>query len=900
MTQRILPPILESPLDVREKSAHSTVIVAACMDRSSTLKIVLRSWLSVIDVTEVILVDWSSNPPLVQLFPDLLGDSRLKIITVQGEKKWVLSWAYNLAAKLAPNGSFMLKVDCDTTLAPDFLQWHSLKKGMFYAGNWRLIETENSKHLNGIFYIETVYFQAIHGFDERIQTYGHDDTDLYSRLNESGLDLVPFDKTKVYHLDHPPNLRLSKQPIHDASFEIEKNRFLRSFVLAWNRSNKKVSFHIQADISVRNHYLATRTSSVASIESTIPQHTREYVERRAAQSVLRGCRVPWKGLTVPTAYMIKMIPSYRNERMLVVHVQYGLGNRLRAMASGMAISNRTGRHFRLIWQPDEHCNVRFQELFSNEIDVWDEFESNETSGANFERYNYMESKIGGVNGQIIETDTMNHIYVKTAYKLNHPEVKPKIMRQVLSELRLQPHITAMVDFLSKKSFIGVHIRNADPRKEIPGISDHAYSDSEWKRLESWRQSTNISIFEDEINRILEKNSQQYFFLSADSEKTINAMRNLFKERILFLENHACNNRSRQCMFFAAADLWILSSASEILGSPYSAFSEVAGLFRNRTTRYAGIDFPYTESDHKTRPQLSGRGDGVVYIDYHSNNNWKEYNLLESITSLHRVYKGEIPIVIFLDDDTHLNKSYQHLFRHIYHVNISHTTRGANAENTVSNSDKEKKLIISDALRKIQQLSNSPFEITLYVDGDTWFCGALGNLSQILGDRDILISNDVHHKSKTKSTWNSGVILYRNSPVVINFFKLWEKLYLQECTSSEINQMDSCGLSSALELSTMVRYSSLDAVYSFRLGSENQMGSGGKPEKSRTQLVSWPVRIVHTSNLPSHKQAEICRFVNEKPLKPRILGLTPSNELTMYYKKADCDQGTENNCNTNVF
>ncbi|CAF1248056.1 unnamed protein product [Rotaria magnacalcarata] len=586
--------------------------------------------------------------------------------------------------------------------------------------------------------------------------------------------------------------------------------------------------------------------------------------------------------------------------MLVVHVQHGLGSRLRAMASGIAISNRTGRHFRLIWQPDEHCNVRFQELFSNEIDVWDEFESRKISGANFERYNYMESETGAVNGQIIETNTMNHVYVKTAYKLNHPEVKPKNMRQVLSELRLQPHIATMVDFLSKKSFIGVHIRNADPRKEIPGISDDAYVDREWKRLESWRQSTYISIFEDEINRILEKNPQQYFFLSADSEKTINAMKNLFKDRILYLDSHACNNRSRQCMFFAAADLWILSNASEILGSPYSAFSEVVGLFRNRTTRYARIHFPYTESDHETTPQLSGQGDGVLYIDYHLNNNWKEHNLLESIKSLHRVYKGEMPIVIFLDDDTHLNKSYQHLFRHIYHVNILQTTRDENAKNIVSNSNKKKKLIISDGLRKIQQLSNSPFEITLYVDGDTWFCGVLTNLSKILGDHDILISQGVHYKSKTKSAWNSGVILYRNSPIVIKFFKLWEKLYLQECTSSEIDQMNSCGLSSALELSTMLRYSSLDAVYSFRLGSENQTDSDGKPEKSRSQLVSWPVRIIHTSNLPSHKPAEICRLANEKPLRPRILGVTSSNELTMYYKKDDCHQGTKNNCYTNVF
>ena len=48
---------------------------------------------------------------------------------------------------------------------------------------------------------------------------------------------------------------------------------------------------------------------------------------------------------------------------LIVHLQYGLGNRLRALASAMAVAAASNRPLAVIWPRDAHCNASFHQLF---------------------------------------------------------------------------------------------------------------------------------------------------------------------------------------------------------------------------------------------------------------------------------------------------------------------------------------------------------------------------------------------------------------------------------------------------------------------------------------------------------------------------------------------------------
>ena len=56
-----------------------------------------------------------------------------------------------------------------------------------------------------------------------------------------------------------------------------------------------------------------------------------------------------------------------NQRYVVVHVKNGLGNRLRALASAMAVAAKLNRPVLLIWVPDLHCNCSFLQMFDQPL-----------------------------------------------------------------------------------------------------------------------------------------------------------------------------------------------------------------------------------------------------------------------------------------------------------------------------------------------------------------------------------------------------------------------------------------------------------------------------------------------------------------------------------------------------
>lgn len=52
------------------------------------------------------------------------------------------------------------------------------------------------------------------------------------------------------------------------------------------------------------------------------------------------------------------------ERHVIVQAKNGLGNRMRALASAMAVSARLGRPLILLWAADLHCNCSYGALFA--------------------------------------------------------------------------------------------------------------------------------------------------------------------------------------------------------------------------------------------------------------------------------------------------------------------------------------------------------------------------------------------------------------------------------------------------------------------------------------------------------------------------------------------------------
>jgi hypothetical protein len=209
-------------------------IICACKNREESLRISLQSWLCFDQIKEIIIVDWSSDKSLNYLTSI---DSRIKIITVKNEKHFNLSQPLNLAAKIA-TGDAILKVDCDYILNPyhSFFKNYKLDEGSFISGNPNMknyevwtgdrfaIDIKNMhivdiydyvvtythyfKYLKGMLFVHRNIFEQIGGFNEGIDSYGWEDSDIIHRLELLGLEhrRINYDHSLI-HIPHPDRKR---------------------------------------------------------------------------------------------------------------------------------------------------------------------------------------------------------------------------------------------------------------------------------------------------------------------------------------------------------------------------------------------------------------------------------------------------------------------------------------------------------------------------------------------------------------------------------------------------------------------------------------------------------------------------------------------------------------------
>lgn len=200
------------------KSGYS--LVTCAMNRTKYLLESIQTWNEIKELNEIIVVDYSSNEPILESdLPKPKFGKKIILVRVNNEKKWVLSHAYNLGVSFAQYDK-LLKIDSDIKLSKDFTSSHPLKENVFYCGNWETARNENEIHFNGQLICNTSDFFAVNGYDERIITYGYDDTDLYERLkNNIQCKQFNFNYDKMDHIESDSELRVKNQDI------IVKERF---------------------------------------------------------------------------------------------------------------------------------------------------------------------------------------------------------------------------------------------------------------------------------------------------------------------------------------------------------------------------------------------------------------------------------------------------------------------------------------------------------------------------------------------------------------------------------------------------------------------------------------------------------------------------------------------------
>ena len=127
--------------------------------------------------------------------------------------------------------------------------------------------------------------------------------------------------------------------------------------------------------------------------------------------------------------LLAVLQRRETRRHLIIHVQYGLGNRLRALASAMSVAAARHMPMLVVWARDAHCNCSFSELFDAstvgrfalldapagpwETELWAAVQADE---ANFEAHSYMREDGCGPSAAdrawLAKEDPTQHLFVR--------------------------------------------------------------------------------------------------------------------------------------------------------------------------------------------------------------------------------------------------------------------------------------------------------------------------------------------------------------------------------------------------------------------------------------------------------------------------------------------------------
>uniref|UniRef100_A0A7S1XGD2 Galactosyltransferase C-terminal domain-containing protein n=1 Tax=Compsopogon caeruleus TaxID=31354 RepID=A0A7S1XGD2_9RHOD len=348
-------------------------LVAACKDRSAFLMKTLSTWQAALGSTdEIILVDWSTSPGLMKIneIPGIRQDHRIKIISVQGQKTWILAQAFNLAAKFAI-GESLLKVDCDTLLGAEFIARHPMPSravgySIYYHLNWADARNENERHLNGVVFLPRTYFEAVRGYDERLVTYGWDDSDLYDRLERVGLRSRPLNLNFIRHLEHDDISRSANQGSHvwNLMFQTQINRVGLQTLPPWETSwmNNSIEYVYRAEDHEASQWTVVASNQVSGLIDRIDAAKYVEVANRARDAILHDqFDLPWEVLREIEVSNEELLDTLTREFPHgwtskdgpIFAALYGSPEtKLLALAEAVSLSHKYKRPLFVAWDPE--------------------------------------------------------------------------------------------------------------------------------------------------------------------------------------------------------------------------------------------------------------------------------------------------------------------------------------------------------------------------------------------------------------------------------------------------------------------------------------------------------------------------------------------------------------------
>jgi hypothetical protein len=236
----LFPPVaVPSTNLIDEPLGDGITMYVHLMNRSENVQKNLGNWLQQ-KFDELILLDWSSKDPVAEI-PGVFDDPRVRVVRVDGQTKFIRTLAQNLASRMARHRR-IFKCDSDVEFKGDFFASHPLEAGEFWVGDWHHARDNNERHLHGETYYFIQDFLAVSGYDERIKSYGQDDSNLKDRMVLSGLVKRVFDYDLIEHQHHEQKIRAQGSNGIHPMVATYANRVMTRTTPLWNSRSETTHF----------------------------------------------------------------------------------------------------------------------------------------------------------------------------------------------------------------------------------------------------------------------------------------------------------------------------------------------------------------------------------------------------------------------------------------------------------------------------------------------------------------------------------------------------------------------------------------------------------------------------------------------------------------------------------
>ncbi|WP_288930048.1 galactosyltransferase-related protein [uncultured Maritimibacter sp.] len=604
------PQTVTTPLPrIRPEGRPGISLVSCVRNRIDNLSEAVKTWIALDELDEILIVDWSSDEPVARaLARRRIRDKRLRIVRVEGEDKWTLSYAYNVGFRLSRHDR-IVKADADIQIEREFFARNPLPDKGFVAGNWRRVP-EDQAHTNGFFYIDRAHLARVGGFNEFITSYGWDDDDLYRRLDEGGLTRIDVDPITIHHLPHGDAERLDRdhapagdtaldQIRHDPHFGIRRNQHLVELMPTWRSHLAPLPM---------SHTVASDGTETLERRAPHPNAVPPFVNQRVDDSALR-VMASWRfgqgvlGLnetaltrllarpaasitaeTVSEALAVQEAalrdnpsPAYVPHRTrLFIDTQHGLGNRLRAMASAATIADATGRELVVVWHPDHHCEARLTDLFDYDGAVIEDSFIDDATRLGAHVYNYMEIEEGAEKNVPVDLKWSGDIYARSAFVLNCEVANWEAENAFLRAMTPAAHVRDLVAGVRAPNDVSVHVRMVGGAKDahLSYESGEEWNAESQATIGFWRKKSHFSAFLKRVEALRAEGEADRIFVAADSPEAYRAFTDTFGEKVAYLHRDLYD-RSPDQLAYALADAILLGRAPRLLGSTWSSFTELA-------------------------------------------------------------------------------------------------------------------------------------------------------------------------------------------------------------------------------------------------------------------------------------------------------------------------------------